>query len=273
MLSFAVSLSNWVAPLGGGDERGVGLAHALRLARRARRVEHPGNVVGLSLGHLRVEESGIRAVEFAADLRQPLVARHVGVVAQAARVVVIDVRERRHLRLRLEQLVDLLLILDDRVDDAGVVQDVDELGGGRVLVHRHRHAADGLGGNHRPVEPRAVVADDREVHPALETLRSKTAGERAHFGGNLGPGPGLPDAEVFLTGGGRVRPQLRVVQQEPRKRVLPLLHAHSSDANPSLATGVRYAAGRLAPILSAEGSPRETLGRAAMISHAGRGER
>ena len=174
---------------------------------------------------------------------QPLEARHAFVVAQAARIVVVDVRERRHLRLRLEQLVDLLLVLDDRVDDLGVVQHVDELGGRRVLVHRHRHAAERLRRDHRPVETRPVVADDREMHAALEALRGEAAGERAHLGGDLAPRPRLPDAEVLLARRRMVRAHAGVVQQQPRKRVRPLLHRGSLRATPeararSLAHGV-----------------------------------
>jgi hypothetical protein len=75
-------------------------------------------------------QPGIRAVELAADLLQAVEARDAFVVAQAARIVVVDVRERRHAGLRLEHLVDLLLVLDDRVRDLGVVQHVHEVGGG-----------------------------------------------------------------------------------------------------------------------------------------------
>ena len=120
------------------------------------------------------------------------------VVAQAARVVVDDVLELRAAVPDLQHLVDLLLVLDDRELDLGVVQHVDHLLGHRVLVERHRHAAERLRRGHRPVQARAVVADDREVHPALEAERGEPAGERAHLLGDLRPGPGLPDAEVLL---------------------------------------------------------------------------
>ena len=212
------------APGRGGDERVVRLPHALRLARGAGRVEHDRDVVGAALGHLGVEEAGVRAVEFAADLLQALEARHALVVAHAARIVVVDVRERRHLRLRLEHLVDLLLVLDDGEVDLGVVQHEHELGRGRVLVHRHRHAAEALRGEHRPVEARPVVADDREVHAAAEPLRRQAAGERAHFVGHLAPRPGLPDAKVLLPRRGMIGPHPRVLEHEPRERVVVPCH-------------------------------------------------
>jgi hypothetical protein len=123
----------------------------------------------------------------------------------------------RHLRPRFEHLVDLLLILDDGIGDFGVIQDVDEFGRRRVLVHRHGNPAQRLRGDHRPVQPGTVVADDREVHAAPETLRRQPAGERAHFVGDLRPAPGLPDAEILLAGRRRVAALERVFLQQARE--------------------------------------------------------
>ena len=164
------------------------------------------------------KKPGLRGVELAADLLQPLVAGHALVVAQPAGVVVVDVLERGDVGLRLQHLVDLLLVLDDGVGDAGVLQHEGELGRRRVLVHRHRHAAQALHGGHRPVQPRPVVADDREVVAALEALRGQAAGERADLVGHLPPGPGLPDAEILLAHGGMLAAHRCVVQHETRKR-------------------------------------------------------
>ena len=127
------------AALRRGDERGVRLPHALRAAGRARRVEHHRHVVGPALRDLRF----VPARDSRGRTRGPISCRRVEardalVVAQAARVVVVDVRKRGHAGLRLEHLVDLLLVLDDRVRDLGVVEHVDEVGRRRVLVHRHR---------------------------------------------------------------------------------------------------------------------------------------
>jgi hypothetical protein len=41
----------------------------------------------------------------------------------------------------LEQLVGLLLVLDDRVGDLGVLENVDHFLGDRVLVERHGSAS------------------------------------------------------------------------------------------------------------------------------------
>ena len=81
---------------------------------------------------------------------------------------------------------------------AGVLDRERHLGGHRVLVQRHRDAAQALRRAHRRVDARPVVADQREVVAALEPLRGQAAGERAHFVGEAAPAPGLPDAEVLL---------------------------------------------------------------------------
>ena len=223
------------------DERRVRLAHALRLARRAGRVEHHRHVVGAALRDLRLVPAGIRAVELAADLLQPREARHALVVAQAARIVVVDVLERGDLRHGLQHLVDLLLVLDDRVGDLRVVQHEHEVRGGRVLVHRHRDAAQRLRRAHRPVQARPVVADDRQVHAAPEALRGESARERAHLVGHLAPRPRLPDAEVLLPRGRMVRAHLRLMQQEPRKRVELFLHLHLSLSRAALSWRAPFA--------------------------------
>ena len=208
----------------GGDECAVRLPHAFRLARRAGGVEHPGHVALAAERHLLVEESGMCPVVFAPPFGEALVARHAFVAGEAPYVVVVDVAERGYAGRCLEQLVDLLLVLDERVVDFGVVQHEHELGGGSVLVHRHRNAAERLRGDHRPVEPRPVVADDGEMHPALESLRGKSARDRAHFIGDLAPGPRLPDAEVLLAGRRMVGAHAGMVQHQPRKGVRRRIH-------------------------------------------------
>ena len=63
----------------------------------------------------------MRGVEFASNFGERFVARHGIVVAKSARIVVINMRERWNLRLRFEQLVDLLLVFGDGINDRGIV--------------------------------------------------------------------------------------------------------------------------------------------------------
>ena len=199
----------------------MGEAHALRLAGGPGGVGHDRDVVGPARGHRVGEEVRVRVVMRAAEALDALVGVQevLRVVAQPARVVEDDVLELRAAVPDLQHLVDLLLVLDDGEVDVGVVQHVDHLLGHRVLVERHRDAAQRLRRGHRPVQARAVVADDREVHPALEAERGQPAGERAHLLGDLRPGPGLPDAEVLLARGRVVAAHLRVVQQQAREHI------------------------------------------------------
>ena len=59
----------------------------------------------------------------------------------------------------------------------GVFEHVGHLVGDRVGIDRHRHGAERLRGNHRPIEPRPVGADDRDFVAALHAERA--AGRRA----------------------------------------------------------------------------------------------
>ena len=95
------------------------------------------------------------------------------VVAHAARIVVDDVLERRDLILHFEHLVDLLLILDDDEADTGILQHEEHFAGHRILVERHRHATQALGGGHHHVQVRPVVADDGQVVAPLEAEEAR----------------------------------------------------------------------------------------------------
>jgi hypothetical protein len=70
----------------------------------------------------RFQERRILAPRLGAKIEQPVATHELGllVVAQAARLVVVDVSEAGTLRQDLEQLVDLLLILGQRVRDRRV---------------------------------------------------------------------------------------------------------------------------------------------------------
>jgi hypothetical protein len=142
------------------------------------------------------------------------------VIAQAALFVVEDVFQRGQLRRHGEELVDLLLVLHGGVRDLGVLQDVGHLLGDRVGIHGHGHGADPLRGRHGPIEPRPVVADDGDLAAALEPEGLQTHGVGAHGVVHLGPGPGLPDAQVLVTDRGPARTHPRVAGDQLRKGVL-----------------------------------------------------
>ena len=79
----------------------------------------------------------------------------------------------RQLRLQGQDLVDLLLVLGDDDPDLGVVKHIGQLGGDRILVDRHRDAAEALRRELGPIEPRAVVADHRQLVAAAKAMRGK----------------------------------------------------------------------------------------------------
>ena len=140
-------------------------------------------------------------------------------MTQAARVIVKNVVQRRAVAHDFKQFVDLFLILDDGELDPGVFQDKGLLLRHRVLVQRHRHAAQHLRRAHRPIQARPVVADDGEIVAALETQRGQAAGHRPRLRGNLAPAPGLPDAQVFFARGRPVAADAGMVQQQTWKGV------------------------------------------------------
>jgi len=84
-------------------------------------------------------------LELVAGLAQLGQAHEAGLAirAQAARIVVHDRFEPRAAGAQREELVDLLLVLDDREARLRVVDDVFHLLLAGVLVERHRNAAEG----------------------------------------------------------------------------------------------------------------------------------
>src|SRR5438132_86376 len=68
------------------------------------------------------------------------------VALDAARVDVDHVLQPGTLSFDVQELVDLLLVLDDREARLGVIDDEGQLALDRVLVERHRHATERLGG-------------------------------------------------------------------------------------------------------------------------------
>ena len=139
---------------------------------------------------------------------------------ETAGILVEDASEMRQAILDADQLVDLFLILGHGEARLRVIEDEQHLLGDRVLVDRHRHGAEALGRQHRPVELRPVVADDGDLVAALHAECCEATGNRPHSGRRLGPAMGLPDAEFLLAHRRPVAVQPRVVQHELRKRVV-----------------------------------------------------
>ncbi len=228
--------------------------HALGLAGGARGVEDDGDVGAAASGDLAGEEAGIEAGEVAPLLlhRRIGVQERIGVMAHAPRIVIEDRLEPGQALAHGDELVDLLLILGDDEAHLGMLEDEFHLGGSRVLVDRHRHAAEALRGGDRPVEPRPVVADDAELVAAPEAQRGEAVGEILHFARALGPTPALPDAEILLAHRRPAAAFFRMVEQQlgdgvgrgapirPRRRarlLLGLRHRHAGSL-PELRAGL-----------------------------------
>jgi len=135
------------------------------------------------------------------------------IMPQAAFVINNDMGNARQALLDLKQFIDLLLIFGNRKVDFCVIQYVSHVGCRCILVQGYWDAAQALGGRHRPIQARTVVADDGQGHAAPKTECGQAASKSAHFVIDLRPGPGLPDAKVFFTHRGQGRAGLRMLQQ------------------------------------------------------------
>ncbi len=200
----------------------------MREHRALRRAGGPGGiaddrgVVGGAPAELEVEVPGVGRVELLCLLGQLGQAHEPGlaVAAQAARIVVDQVLQVTAAGPDTQELVDLLLILDDREPRLGVLDDVLHLALDGVLIDRHGDAAERLRRHHRPVELRAVVADDRHAVAAREAERGEAERDEARLLEILGPRGRLPDAEIFLADRDLVGEAPRILAHELGKRVV-----------------------------------------------------
>ena len=190
------------AGLGRPHEIVIAQHRALGPAGGARGIEHDGVVGAASLGHLGRHQVGARREPPGAALLDLVVGQQPFVVPEPARIVVQHDAERRHLLLDLQELVDLLLVLGQRETRAGMLDDIGKLVGHRILVDRHRHAAQRLRRAHRPIESRPVVAHHDQPVAAAKAQIGQARRQQADLGGDMGPVVGLPDA-VFLFAIGR----------------------------------------------------------------------
>ena len=227
--------------------------HALRPPRRAGGVEDDAEIGALPGFHLALERGrGLRVLQrlgAGLDHRLDGVELAVIVVAQAPGLVIEHVPEMRQALSDRKQLVDLLLVLHDGEDDLRMVEDIGHLLRDAVGIDRDGNGAEPLGGAHRPVELRPVVADDRDLLAAPQPEILQSLGEIADMLRDFGPVPGLPDAEVLVTIGDARGALAGVAQQQFRKGVRLTGGADRHDCvlpveSPSIAaTSVRAVAG------------------------------
>ena len=149
---------------GAVDQGLVGMDDTLRIAGRAGGEEQRGDVGGLRLGDLGLEEAGMLLVPGAAGRDQRVERREAGlaVVAQSSRVVVPDARDPRARGAHLDHLVDLLLVLDDRESDLGIARS-----GTRTRSRRHpgRAAPASRRAPASPASPHRAAAGSRRSRP------------------------------------------------------------------------------------------------------------
>ena len=196
----------------------VGEHHALGAAGRSRGVKDDAEIAALAgsdAGFPLRQTIGVIRELLAADRlhvresNQPAVV----VVLEAARLVVNDLLKLWHAIGYGDDFIDLLLILDHPERHFGMRQNVGHFVGDRVGIDRHRHGAERLAGAHRPIEPRAIAADNRELVPAFEPKLGKADREGADLLKHLRPRPRLPDAEILVAHGG-TRPQRRSIMDK-----------------------------------------------------------
>jgi len=206
----------------GGDRALAGQHHALRLTGGAGSVEDDRGIGALAGGDLGVEPGAQREIigQRAAAVLNDLIDRAhaaVVVVAQAAPLVVDHLLKLGQALLHGEDLIDLFLVLDRGKAHLGMREHEGELLSHRVGIYRHRHGAEHLRRHHRPVELGPVGADDGDGLAALEAEAGQAGGQATHDLELLGPGPGLPDAEILLPHGRPRAEHFSVTDQQLRK--------------------------------------------------------
>ena len=153
--------------------------HALGVAGGAGGEKHRRHIAGLNFGDFVAEPGRVLAGKSLARFNQGVecVQTRLVVLAQAARVVVVDVGDLRATLADFDQLIDLLLVFDHRKAHFGVVERKNAFGADRVLVQRNRNRAQRLHGQHGGVQARAVGADDDHVLTAREARLVQSGGQ------------------------------------------------------------------------------------------------
>ncbi len=184
----------------GLDDVAVRQDDALRPARGPAGIEHDAGVFGsgrvappFQLGDQLGAPRAARGLHLGERLQM-----RMSVFSEAPRIEVDDVPQVRQPVLDLDGLVDLLLVLHHRHPRAAVVKDIGHLLGHAVLVDRDGNAARHLRRHHRPVEAGPVAPRDGDMIALLEAKRQKSKRQRLDLVRDLGPGPALPDAQLFF---------------------------------------------------------------------------
>src|SRR5919206_3795888 len=100
--------------------------------------------------------------------------------------------------LQRKDLVDLLLVLGDDDRGLGVIEHVGKFGSDRVLIYRDSDAAEAHRRELGEIEPRPVLADDRQLVARAEPGGAEAKREIAHFLPIASPTVRLPDAEILF---------------------------------------------------------------------------
>ena len=101
-----------------------------------------------------------------------------------------------------------------------MVEHVAEFAGDRVLINRHGDPAEAHRRELREIEPRPVLADDRQLVALPKTGGGEPEREVAHLLPVAPPAKGLPDAKVLLAQGMAVGHLLGIAPQQLRQGCL-----------------------------------------------------
>ncbi len=195
-----------------------------RIGGGARGGAENGDILRPPGGDQFVVETGLLGIELVPQPHQLGVAEQprVVVLAHAARIAVDDMLDAGALLGDLQHLVDLFLVLGDDDLRSGVVDQVGDLLVEGILVdaedHRPQRVRGDLAGH--PFGP--VVADDADGVALADAELVHAESEAPHHRLVVGPGEGVPDAELLFAQGDLVRPVGGVVGQQLGKGIVTL---------------------------------------------------
>ena len=189
--------------LGRADEVGVRQAHPFGLAGGARGVKNHRHILSLHTLLHAVPHTRVVFIPGGTELFQLCGADQTGffVFAQTAWVVVNDVGDAGHGLAHFQQFVHLFLVFGKSEVDVGILHHKRHFLGHRILVQRNGHGPQALHGRKAHVNVGAVVADEGQVLPPGQPQRRQATSQVAHVAGDIGPGPSLPNTELFFTQG------------------------------------------------------------------------